>query len=241
MIRADKPTPLYVLDGPSMFPIITGLTRMMQYGGSVPPCLVIGIGYEDDEAAEKNFQRAYDLTPTKNGRLPNGRYGGAAEFRSFLNSEITPLIEKSFNIDPRQSTLIGHSLGGMFALQTAVVAPKSFANVLALSPSLWFDNDLVLNQIGHALATQAPLSRIVALAGDREQEISGAKFNMSRNVELLKQKAIAAKRESKVFATLLQDTTHHTIQGPGFAFGLRKLLDPTPPSLVAGCPQSALG
>jgi hypothetical protein len=237
MIRADRLVPVYVLDGASMFPIIAGLTRMMQYGGSVPPCLVVGIGYENDEAAEKSFQRAYDLTPTKNGRLPNGRYGGAAEFRSFLASEVKPLVEKSFIVNPDRSTLVGHSLSGMFALQTAVAAPSLFANILALSPSLWFDNDLVLHQLDQALTASAALPHIVALAGDREQEISGAKFNMSRNVELLREKAVAAKRTDTVFARLLQDTTHHTIQGPGFAFGLRKLLDPTPPSLTAGCLQ----
>ena len=235
MIREEKLTPLYVLDGASMFPIIVGLTRMMQYGGSVPPCLIVGISYEDDEAAERDFQRAYDLTPTKNGRLPNGRYGGAAEFRSFLVDTVKPLIERGFQVESSRSTLIGHSLGGMFSLQTAVVAPNAFANVLALSPSLWFDHDLVLRQLEHALATGAQLARIIALAGDREQEISGASFNMSRNVALLKEKALAAKRQDTVFADLLQDTTHHTIQGPGFALGLRWLLDPKPPSLGTGC------
>jgi predicted alpha/beta superfamily hydrolase len=235
MIRGRKPVPIYVLDGGDNFATVVGLTRMMQYGGSVPPCLIIGISYLDAEAAEKGERRSYDLTPSKSGGLnAKTRYGGSELFRTFLEKEVMPLVESSYDVDNSQSTLVGHSFGGLFALETALRRPELFPNILSLSPSLWFDKNRVILELQRAIASNARFPRVVALTGDREQDITGADFNMTRNVELLAEYAAAAGREN-IFARVLEDTTHHSIQGQGFTYGLRKLLDPTPPSAGAGC------
>ncbi len=239
MIRGRKPVPIYVLDGWDNFATVVGLVRMMQWGGSVPPCLVVGIGYADPVAAEKGSRRRYDLTPTPNGPDTKIRYGGSAPFRSFLRQQVKPLVEREFTVDVARSTLVGHSLGGLFALETALREPSLFPNVLALSPSLWFDNHLVLGQLNAALKAGAPFPRIVALAGDREQQITRGDYNMTRNVEIFGEHVAAAGRAADIFAGVLEDTTHHTIQGQGTTFGLRKLLDPTPPSLRSGCVKAA--
>ena len=235
MIRGRKPVPVYVLDGGDNFPIVAGLTRMMQWGGSVPPCLIIGIAYADAEKAEKANRRALDLTPSAEGPADGRRFGGAADFRAFLANKVKPLIESEFEVDAAQSTLVGHSFGGLFVLDTAVQQPDLFANLLALSPSLWFGKDLVLGQLKEALEKGAPFPRAVALAGSLEQTVSEAKYNMTRNVEILAEYVSAAGRGDRIFARALEDTTHHTIQGQGYTFGLRKLLDPSPPKIGAGC------
>lgn len=235
MIRGHKPVPIYVLDGGENFPTIVGLTRMMQYGGSVPPCLIVGIAYADAERAEEISRRALDLTPSPDGPPDGRRFGGAAEFRAFLANEVKPLIEREFDVDAAQSTLVGHSFGGLFVLHTAVQQPHLFANLLALSPSLWFGKNLVLGQWKDALKKGAPFPRTVALAGVLEQTVSEGKYNMTRNVEILAEYIAAAGRGDTIFARALEDTTHHTIQGQGYTFGLRKLLDPTPPKIDAGC------
>ncbi|MBE1529773.1 hypothetical protein GGC65_004229 [Sphingopyxis sp. OAS728] len=235
MIRGRKPVPIYVLDGTENFPIVLGLTRMMQWGGSVPPCLIVGIAYADAEKADKAGRRALDLTPSANGPSDGRRFGGAAEFRAFIATKVKPLIESEFEVDAAQSTLVGHSFGGLFVLDTAVQQPDLFANLLALSPSLWFDKNLVLRQLKEALQRGAAFPHTVALAGALEQTVSEAKYNMTRNVEILAEYVAAAGRGDRVFARALADTTHHTIQGPGHTFGLRKLLDPTPPAIGAGC------
>ena len=235
MIRGRKPVPIYVLDGTDNFPIVAGLTRMMQWGGSVPPCLIVGIAYADAEKADKADRRALDLTPSPNGPSGGRRFGGGAEFRAFIATKIKPLIESEFEVDAAQSTLVGHSFGGLFVLDTAVQQPDLFANLLALSPSLWFDKNLVLEQMKEALKKGARFPQTVVLAGDHEQRITRADYNMTRNVEILATHAAASGRSDRIFARVLEDTSHHTIQGPGYTFGLRKLLDPTPPVIGAGC------
>lgn len=235
MIRGRKPVPIYVLDGTDNFPIVAGLTRMMQWGGSVPPCLIVGISYADAEQADKADRRAVDLTPSPNGPSDGRRFGGAAAFRAFIATKIKPLIESEFEVDGAQSTLVGHSFGGLFVLDTAVQQPDLFANLLALSPSLWFDKDLVLRQFKEALQNGSRFPRTVALAGALEQTVSDKKYNMTRNLEMLAEQVAAAGQGDKIYARALADTTHHTIQGQGYTFGLRKLLDPTPPAIGAGC------
>lgn len=69
MIRGAKTVPLYVLDGGESFGAVSSLTRTMQWGGELPPCLTVAIGYEDEEKAEKLEYRRYDLTPTQHPAL----------------------------------------------------------------------------------------------------------------------------------------------------------------------------
>lgn len=234
MIRGRKPVPIYVLDGWDNFAVVAGLVRTMQWGGSVPPCLVIGLGYADPVAADKTSRRRYDLTPNANGPIKDVRYGGSGPFRHFIGSIVKPMIERVFTVDAAQSTLVGHSLGGLFALETALKEPQLFANVLALSPSLWFDDHLLLRQWRAALKAASPFPHVVALAGDREETISPSELHMTRNVQTLGEAVSEARQSNRIFAGVLEDTTHHTILGPGLTFGLRKLLDPQPPSARAG-------
>ncbi len=59
----------------------------------------------------------------------------AERFQRFLTSEVMPRIDREFRTLPFR-TLIGHSLGGRFALAAMCTAPKDFTAVIAISPSL---------------------------------------------------------------------------------------------------------
>lgn len=59
----------------------------------------------------------------------------AERFQRFLISELLPRIDQEFRTLPFR-TLIGHSLGGRFALSTMCTTPTAFAAVIAISPSL---------------------------------------------------------------------------------------------------------
>ncbi len=62
-ITGRKPVPIYVLDGGGTFGLFSTITRYMQWGGELPPCLVVGIGYEDERKAYDDDYRLYDFTP----------------------------------------------------------------------------------------------------------------------------------------------------------------------------------
>jgi predicted alpha/beta superfamily hydrolase len=67
-------------------------------------------------------------------------YGQAERFYSFLRLELIPYIEGKYRVTPNR-TLIGHSLGGLFTFYCLFKKGRLFTNFVALSPSLWVNNE----------------------------------------------------------------------------------------------------
>jgi predicted alpha/beta superfamily hydrolase len=59
----------------------------------------------------------------------------SAAFRRYLIQELLPFIEKTYRTVPFR-TLVGHSLGGGFALRTMCEQPLLFRGIVAVSPSV---------------------------------------------------------------------------------------------------------
>ena len=131
--------------------------------------VVVGIGYPAATTAQAvQSLRFREFCPTpavqflENLRktMPPGAFpadihpGGAAAFLSFIDDELKPLIEARYPIDTTDQTHAGMSLGGLFALHALFAAPKSFQRVVALSPSIWWDNRAILGAEA-AFATDA--------------------------------------------------------------------------------------
>ena len=103
---------------------MTDLTRVMTICGQFPDTIVVGIGYPVEEPLEEGLQqwgrlRARDLTPIVEEPNESGQSrqtGGAAEFLSFIQTELIPTIERDYRVDPANRVLAGHSFGGLFVL-----------------------------------------------------------------------------------------------------------------------------
>jgi predicted alpha/beta superfamily hydrolase len=233
MVTNSKPVPIYVLDAPTDFPMAASTARLMQWGGEVPPCLTIGIGYADAETGDKENWRSRDLTPNKtpgiNRSGSTDGFGAGPAFRRFLVETLRPMIERRFDVDGARSVLVGHSLAGMFTLDTMVQSPTAFANYLAMSPALWFDEELVLRQLKASLenGTTFP-GRVAVFAGEQEERISRPSAHMTSNT--LEFGRLVADHRGRfpagAMVKVLPDTTHHTIIGPALAKGLRFLIAP---------------
>lgn len=125
---------LYVLDGETDFDYVANQCELIsaQYGES--NILVVGIGYGND--------RSLDYTPTV--AMSNG--GGAEPFMQFIKNELIPRMESEFGADTlRQNRiLLGHSYGGLFATYAFTKYNAVFGNYFILSPSIWYDNEVML-------------------------------------------------------------------------------------------------
>ena len=104
-------------------------------------------------AISNRLNRTRDLTPTniddQNGTPPwvSGS-GGGTHFTSFIKSELIPYINENYPTT-NYRTLIGHSFGGLFAINLLINHPDLFRNYIAIDPSLWWDNELMLEQLTH--------------------------------------------------------------------------------------------
>ena len=138
---------LYLLDGDAHFHSVTGLLQILGTGVNgtfvVPEMIVIAV---------PNTDRTRDMTPTHVLNGPDGKpapflktSGGMANFLQFFKSELIPKIEGTYRTAPYR-VLVGHSLGGITAINALYTVPELFNAYVAIDPSLWWDNRSLLRE-----------------------------------------------------------------------------------------------
>ena len=78
--------------------------------------------------------------PTLQGGRPfadGSVLGGAPAFLHWVEGELLPVLGARFALDPAQNSVLGYSLGGLFALW-AVCQREAFSQCACLSGSLWY-------------------------------------------------------------------------------------------------------
>lgn len=123
----------YVLDGEWNFRHTSGVIDLLSSREAIPWMIVVGI---------PNVDRTRDLSPSPIKEEPRG--GGAAAFRRFLREEVFPYVETHYRTEPFR-LLIGHSLSGLFAVDTLLAEPGLVNAFLAVSPYLIWDRDKYLD------------------------------------------------------------------------------------------------
>ena len=131
---------VYILDGETHLPTVS-IVQNYYSGGFMPEMILVGISNQK--------KRTRDLTISKitsrQGGAFNQETGGAEKFRQFIENELIPHIDKKYPTT-NYRTLIGHSYGGLFTINTLVHHPHLFANYLAIDPSLDWDNQKLIKE-----------------------------------------------------------------------------------------------
>jgi predicted alpha/beta superfamily hydrolase len=142
--QTQKYPVIYLLDGEKHFNVTTGIVQSLSRGyyPLIPECIIVAI---------KNTNRSRDLTPTNDSTL-SYETGGANQFASFINKELIPEINRSYRtLDYK--ILIGHSFGGLFSLNILFNNPSNFNAYITIDPSLWWDNNLLVNNLEKNIQT----------------------------------------------------------------------------------------
>lgn len=133
---------IYLLDGTYTedFLHIVGLVQFGSYPwiGWVPESIVVGIA---------NVDRKKDFTfpsAMKEMQEINPVAGGSSAFMQFLEQEVQASIDLLYRTN-EQKTLIGQSLGGLLATEILLKRPTLFSHYIIVSPSLWWDEESLLN------------------------------------------------------------------------------------------------
>jgi len=162
---------VYVLDGNGMFALVAQTVRLLEIGNELPPLLIVGVGYATDSMKDVMTKRMRDLTPSFAEVPGEGSAGGGADaFLTFINAQLKPFIAERFNVDAKDSTIVGDSLGGLFALHTLFTQPASFDRYVAGSPSLWWDNGLAFRQEAECAARSPKLASRLFMSVDGLEE-----------------------------------------------------------------------
>lgn len=133
---------IYLLDGNSHFHYLTAIIEFLSRNSVCPKMIVVGI---------LNTNRSRDLTPSpSNSTFDSTLIGGAHNFTKFIENELIPYIESIYPTAPYR-TLIGHSFGGLMVLNTLINYGHLFNAYAVIDPSVWWDNQHLLNQIDSVL------------------------------------------------------------------------------------------
>jgi predicted alpha/beta superfamily hydrolase len=233
---------LYVLDADLCFGAAVETTRLMhQLYGELPPVLVVGVGYGADDPRIQSQLRNRDFTPTSVAEyeqmiaqmgvepvLPPGqRLGKAAQFLAFLREEVRPFVEQRFGVSGENSILFGSSLGGLFALWTFLTAPDSFANYIAASPAIWWDDELLFKLEAGLSGADIDAGLFLGV-GELEEHPALpmlAKFKMVSNVARMQARLAMRNYPSlRMFSETIAGESHTSVIVPALTRGLRRLV-----------------
>jgi predicted alpha/beta superfamily hydrolase len=219
-VYADSPNVrlpvLYMPDGGigEDFLHVAGLVQVSVGNGTMRPFLLVGI---------ENTQRRRDLTgPTESAEDKKiaPRVGGSAAFRRFVRSELMPVVNTRYRTT-KETAIMGESLAGLFVLETFFVEPNLFDTYIAFDPSLWWNNNELVNRAVDRLRITGNRHRTLYLAS------SGEDFSRltSQLAELLGKNAPA---NLTWYYERMPSESHATIYHPAALQALRRLFKPEP-------------
>ncbi|MGV3631903.1 MAG: alpha/beta hydrolase [Bacteroidota bacterium] len=133
---------IYLLDGSADedFIHVAGLVQFDNFPwvNLLPQSIVVGIANVDrkrDFTFPTTVIKDKQATPTS---------GSSEKFIQFLEKELQPFIEKNYKTNDN-NMLVGQSLGGLVATEILFKKPEMFNQYVIISPSLWWDNESLLN------------------------------------------------------------------------------------------------
>ena len=164
-------TPLPVLHVPDGglaedFLHIAGLVQVSVSNGTMRPFLLVGI---------ENTERRRDLTgPTESedDKKIAPRVGGSAAFRKFLREELMPQVKNRYRTT-KETAIIGESLAGLFVVETFLLEPDLFNTYIAIDPSLWWNNQKLVNDAGLDLRQRPEMRKALYVACSGEERLPG--------------------------------------------------------------------
>jgi predicted alpha/beta superfamily hydrolase len=216
----------YVLDGErSKFLEVSGIAQSMHSSLNsklqIPELIIVAI---------ENTNRTRDFTPTNSLNYLDKEdisafksSGKANDFMNFIDKELMTEINKSYRT-VSQNMIIGHSMGGLFALHCLLEKPKLFSYYLLIDPSWFWDHNYIGKRAKEILEKQTDLkARIyIALANNFHEDKRHYKWGKQFYDFLKKNKSLDLKVEFKYF----EDEKHLTVPLPATYYGLRYIFKP---------------
>jgi len=149
---------VYFHDGQNIFDPVTAFLGQAWLAGeraaelvrarAIPPPILVGI-------YNTGFNRMNEYAPTR-GEFTGWEgekcrsTGDGKRYARFVATELKPFIDARYltRPGPRETSIVGSSMGGLSALYCALWHPRVFGAAAALSPSLWWDDRAVFRDFG---------------------------------------------------------------------------------------------
>lgn len=174
---------VYVLDGQAQF--VDVVSTLKQLGQTQK--IVVGVG--------NIWLRDKDYTPTHVSSSPflDGAAaavsGGGKNFVSHLEKELIPYINLHYPADT-SGILIGHSLGGLIAMDILLNHSSLFRKYVIIDPAMWWDDGRLVKQSEELLKkTFPPTFLFLAIANTKNKDksnIEAIRKDTTKDTELIR-------------------------------------------------------
>jgi predicted alpha/beta superfamily hydrolase len=211
----DSYSVLYLLDGQWDFPLVSAIYGEQYFDGFIPGVITVGITWGGDNP-DYDKLRARDFTPSS----PDGsaRWGNAAKFLAFIKGELIPFIDSKYRTIKKERTLMGSSLGGLFALYTMFNDTELFNRYVLTSPAFLWDNGTLFSyEKEYAEKRSAIPVRLFMGIGGLEPGVTVFESQLVNHFR-------AAKYKGLQLETLIMDNTGHSgTKAEGYTRGLQSV------------------
>jgi len=157
--------------------------RYLAGRAAIPGLILVGIANGKD--------RTHDLSPIATGatakQFPTA--GGAATFVDFLVNDVLPEVRSKYRTVPA-TLLAGHSFGGLVALHAASTR-REFSGIIAMSPSLWWNDSTAVRGYGDSLEHTARPLRLFISSGGLEPAIDITTQRLVARLDSVKPESLA--------------------------------------------------
>lgn len=200
----------YFLDAYWDVPLLVSTYGNLMYDNQLPEFLMVGLSYPSGKDYE--VERKIDFTLT----AVDAQSGGAEKFLSFIQQEVTPLIEKKYRGEKAGRVLGGVSLGGLFALTAAYNQPDFFSGYIAISPAVEWDRQALAKvDDNYAKKNKSLDARIFISYGTAEYAPFRVPIEQfQKRLEARKYKGLALMNH------VMEGLDHTTVKGDGYVRGL---------------------
>lgn len=204
----------YLTDGDIQGPHTAGTIDYLAKFEQIPQMIVVGI-----VNPAKTRVRDLTITPLEK-QIPN-QLENADRFLDFVEKEVIPFVKQQYRTLDYQ-ILSGTSHGGQFAINTLVKRPDLFNGIIAISPSLYWNNRQLLGLAEQALKRKQLQGRLyVSIASEEPTMTESFQQFLDLLVSYPSDKLVAT---SQTFS----NETHNTTVLQGQYAGLKYLFSEWP-------------
>ncbi|HVN58847.1 MAG TPA: alpha/beta hydrolase-fold protein [Bacteroidales bacterium] len=168
---------VYVLDAGDRIQHTVPTARFLFANGKMPKAIIVGV---------LNIDRNHDFLPDSIKSAPTG--GGADNFARFFREELMPYVAKNFKTEG-YNVLVGHSYGGVFAMNTLITDPTLFDSYIAIDPSFWYKDRMMIKKTHDEFGKGRNWNRAIFITGREGEGMKG--MGVDAMDSLLKQSAPA--------------------------------------------------
>jgi predicted alpha/beta superfamily hydrolase len=171
-------------DDAAQFNAAITTVRFLGSRGAIPQLIIVGVANGKD--------RTRDMTPPPDAKTakisPTG--GGSQRLLDFITTEALPAVRAQYRVAD-YTVLAGHSFGGLFGAWVAATHPGTFPAIIAMSPSLWWNDSTVAKAYADGIAKANVPLRLFVGNGGQEPPIDHPTARFNKDLESSKPSRLA--------------------------------------------------